>query len=212
MIKLEIQESYGDFKKSFQDFKVKENIAESKKAKDFLKKLDALKKKNIYVGIPLEKTERKKKKGKEKAQMNNATLLFIHTNGSPKRNLPARPVIEPAIADKANVEVIANYFRQIAQAILEEDLSKAEELMKALGQNTVNMIHQWFDNPNNGWPPVQKETIARQLKKLGKNIVTKGERDEMIEEYQEGIKGIKTTLVDTNQMRRAITYVIGDNK
>ena len=48
----------------------------------------------VYVGISDETTTREKGE-----PVTNAELMFIHTNGSPINNIPARPVIEPAIED-----------------------------------------------------------------------------------------------------------------
>ena len=53
-----------------------------------------LKKHEVCIGIPENTEERKDSKG---TPVNNAELLFIHTNGSPVNNIPPRPVLEPAI-------------------------------------------------------------------------------------------------------------------
>ena len=63
---------------------------------DLDKVLAQLKKKAVYVGIPKENSKR------DDGEMTNASLLMIHSKGSPLRNLPARPVIEPAIEDETN--------------------------------------------------------------------------------------------------------------
>lgn len=52
-----------------------------------------LKKHEVLVGVPQEKSSR------QGGKATNAELLFIHTNGSPARGIPARPVLKPAIAD-----------------------------------------------------------------------------------------------------------------
>ena len=63
---------------------------------DLDKVLAQLKKKAVYVGIPKENSKR------DDGEMTNASLLMIHSKGSPLRHLPARPVIEPAIEDETN--------------------------------------------------------------------------------------------------------------
>ena len=53
--------------------------------------LGTLQNAKIYIGIPEAETTRNSQ------AVTNAGLLFIHTNGSPLRHIPARPVIEPSI-------------------------------------------------------------------------------------------------------------------
>lgn len=204
MITVSIQESYDDFKTSLKDLKADRNIDQAMKGIDFLKQLEKLKQTNIYVGIPEEKAGRRNKKN----EMNNATLMAIHTNGSPLRGLPERPIIEAAIEETSNAQKISNGLKDIGEAIVDEDIVKAKRLMKRLGQEASNMARAWFTDPRNNWPRVKEETAMRQIKKATKKTVTKQERQEMVEEYMMGVSGIKTTLIDTGQMRKAITYVI----
>lgn len=70
----------------------------AQKIQDRLKELDRV---DVLVGIPARTTPRTKQ------VINNASLLFIHTHGSPIRGIPARPVIEPAIAASGNKEAIS---------------------------------------------------------------------------------------------------------
>lgn len=185
------------------DFKVKENLESMKKEQKLFSQLRELKKIDILVGIP-------EKKGKRRGEgkMNNATLLFIHTKGSPLNNLPPRPIIEPALTASDNAEKISADLKEIALAALNGQFPQAERLMKVTGQDAVNMIKNWFDDPRNGLQRNKPETVKAKLRKLGKRVLTAGERREMIEDYQAGVTGIDTVLVDTGQMRRAIDYVL----
>lgn len=48
----------------------------------------------IQIGVFSGKANRKQKKNTVLVGLNNAELMFIHENGSPMHNIPARPVLE----------------------------------------------------------------------------------------------------------------------
>jgi hypothetical protein len=164
--------------------------------------LNALKKKQVYVGIPAtDALERKrqvlalsmKMKGKRRKRaekmavesgINNAELTYIHTHGSAIRGIPARPIIEPAIEDKENQEKILPELELAAKAALD---GKADEVVKELslaGVVASNAVKQWFVNPKNHWAPNAPSTIRR--------------------------KGSSRPLIDTAALRQAMTWVLGE--
>lgn len=182
------------------DFQVSQNLNLANKDATFLKKLQSLKKLEVLVGIPEKKAPRKKGK------MNNATLLYIHTKGSPLNNLPARPLIEPALEADDNAEKISEDLREVVKAILDGNEGKAQRLMGKTGQDAVNAIQDWFDDPRNGWEPNTDATVKRKLRKKYKKDLSK--RKQAFTEYKEGIENINSILVDTGALKRAITYVL----
>ena len=133
--------------------------------------------KAVYVGIPAEKSVRKR------GAVNNAELLFIHTNGSPIRHIPKRPVIEPAI--QAHKEEIIAELRAACMASLDliaPTPAEATRHLERAGMRGMNAARGWFRDPRNGWAPNAPATIIRK----------KSDRP----------------LIDTGQMRRAITYLV----
>ena len=206
MIKMNfgIKELFGSFEagtKSASFEGIKQTILEQKKInkeKELLEKIQRIAEIGIYVGIPEDNAPRKK------GQMNNATLLYLHTNGSELRNLPARPLIEPAL--KANDEKIAEDLSEISRRLLAGNYQSALSMMKITGQDAVNMITDWFEDPANGWEPNQPSTVKAKIRKRFKS---KKKRKEAYEEYEAGAP-VDQVLVDTGQMRKAITYVLGD--
>jgi len=136
--------------------------------------LNQVKRSEVYIGIPADRTLRR---GDE---MNNASLLFIHTHGSPLRNIPPRPVIEPALRTVA--KPIADELAKSAKALLEHNPQRSLMFLKRAGVLGSNAAKRWFTNPMNGWPPNAPSTIAH--------------------------KGSDRPLIDTGQLRRAITYAI----
>lgn len=113
--------------------------------------------------------------------MNNATLAFIHTHGSPLQNIPARPFLEPGI--KKVDKLIARQIANAAQAMITGDPEKAEKSLQKAGLLGSNSAKRMFTDPGNGWPPNSPLTIAR--------------------------KGSDKPLIDTEQLRKSITYVVG---
>jgi hypothetical protein len=128
-----------------------------------------------YVGIPAEKSSRKRQK------VNNAELLFIHTKGSPIRGIPARPVLDPAIAADGNRQAIAHELAESAKAILENNPTQATARLRRAGQAGQNAARAWFTDSRNNWAPNAPSTIRR--------------------------KGSDKPLIDTGVMLSAITHV-----
>ena len=160
---------------------------------DTLKKFDSL---QVYVGIPQEKSSRQqvahvatktgalrtKRLKAMDANITNAELMYIHTNGSTLRGIPARPVIEPAIFDdKAN---IAAELKTAAEGALAGNKSQMMTGLNRAGMEGQNAARGWFVNPKNNWAPNTPATIE--------------------------VKGSSKPLIDSGQLRKSIIYVIGE--
>ena len=181
---------------------IKKTIKEQTKIKDEKKLLEDIKRiaeVGIYVGIPEEKNIR------EDGKMNNATLLYIHTNGSEKRNLPPRPLIEPAL--EANDDKIAADLAEVSRLLLDGNYKGALKMMHTTGKDALNMITDFYDDPSqNQWPRNQDATVRAKIKKKYKS---KKKRKEAMEEYRAGGE-VDQVLVDTGALRKSITYVVGE--
>ena len=177
--------------------------------RQLLERMRALRKSEVYVGIPSEKTGRTETfsmsvpqaqktdwSGRFRRQrmttvrvkiasfINNASLLFIHTHGSALNNIPARPVIEPANQDPENRKPIVAELAAAAKAMANGDPVKGRQHLRRAGIVAANAARAWFTNPRNGWAPNTAETIR--------------------------CKGSDKPMIDTEQMRRAITSVVSD--
>lgn len=164
----------------FVEVKEKSGDAEQK-IKDALQ---FLKDTPVYVGVPENKTVRRKENG-EKVAITNAELMFIHTNGSPRNNIPARPVIEPAIED--DKERISKMFKDAGQIMLNQGKDAAMKKLKLIGMRAQNVCRAWFVNHKNNWPLNSPATIAAKRAKGA----TK-----------------PRPLIDTGQLRRSIIYFL----
>jgi phage gpG-like protein len=137
----------------------------------------------VLVGIPADHALRKPEPGEASAP-NNAMLGFIHENGSPASNIPARPFLVPGIQEAK--EPIAD--------LLEGDIKKTlttgggrspEQTLHAVGILAQNAVRKKIvDGP---FAPLKPKTLAARRRK--------------------GRKGTKP-LIDTGQLKNAITYVV----
>ena len=69
----------------------------------------------LEIGVFTLKTKRKIQVG-----ITNAELMFIHENGSPVRNIPARPVLQLTI-DYANQNLLQNSIDKCIKIILDKN-------------------------------------------------------------------------------------------
>lgn len=155
----------------------------------------------ILVGVPEEKAIRPD----DEQGINNAMLVAIHTKGSPLQGLPPRPIIEPALEASGNKEKIEEDLKQILDAIFDNNPQLVKRLMHVTGQDAVNIVRDWFDDPRNNWPPDLPATVKAKLTKRG---WSKKKVQKALTKYAEGDTSINQTLIDTSEMRNAITYVL----
>ena len=157
-------------------FKIKEetnNVSKQFEAIEFTKN------NSVYVGVQQKDTTR------EGDDVTNPELLFIHTNGSPARNIPARPVIEPAIHNDR--ERLGNMMKKAAEYVLDGEYSEALRQLELVGMRGQKVARDWFYNPENHWEPNVPSVIAEKLKK--------GSDD-------------PKPLIDTNELHKSITYFV----
>lgn len=147
-----------------------------------LKGLKFTKNNYVLVGIPQKKTKRKGE------PITNAELLFIHTNGSPINNVPARPVIEPAI--KEDKDRLSKMLKVAAVEAMNGEEEKAVQQLQLTGMRAQNVCRAWFVNAKNNWPPNSPSVTARKRKK-GSTA--------------------PRPLIDTGELRKSITYVVVKN-
>lgn len=113
-----------------------------------------------------------------RGQINNASLAYIHEHGSPAANIPARPFLNPGIR-QAEART-TQIFRNMAQRVLNGDVNALEQGLNLVGQVAVGEVQRKI--VTGPFVPNKPSTIAR--------------------------KGSSRPLIDTGQMRQAVTYVI----
>jgi hypothetical protein len=166
-----------------------------------LKRIAGLGELAAYVGVPADEsgrsgalnklagnaTGKRAKKLRDLAlksagSINNAELLFIHTNGSPLRKIPARPVLQPAIEADGNRQAIAAELESSIKASIAGNRELAVKRMRRVALTGQNAARKWFSDPRNSWAPNAPSTIKA--------------------------KGSDRPLIDTGALRNAIVGVI----
>lgn len=188
--------------------KILAQVTEVDNSSDLIREaIEAVNELDVLVGIPEEKTERKEgdkitnselafiqshgvrsrqmkrdtdKDIREGKSYGQAHDLYVQSKGSPLHRIPPRPIIEPAIED--GKEILAEHFKDSAEKALNGNKQGAVDALKRAGQEGQNIVRRWFVNPKNRWAPNSPLTIKR--------------------------KGSDNPLIDTGEMRKAITYVV----
>ena len=118
----------------------------------------------------------------KEGEITNAQKLWENTVGSPLKHVPARPLLEPAVEDKLDE------IGQVLNSGVLAGLITGEEAMEQAYNRAGLMAQQaavnWFDNPKNNWKPNAPLTIK--------------------------LKKSDSPLIDTGEMRKAITYILED--
>lgn len=146
-----------------------------------MKAIEDLARREVLVGVP--QVEAPREGDEEHGPMNNATLAYIHDNGSPKANIPARPFMAPGV-EKVQDYVTAR-LEAAGRAALDGELGTAEVELEKAGMKTQASIRNTI---NDG---VQPELAASTL----------------AARRQRGRTGT-VPLIDTGQLRNSIQYVV----
>ena len=150
--------------------------------------LNHLMENEALVGVPSETTERKPDANGniEETPINNAALAYIHDNGSPARNIPARPFMKPGIA--AAKSALIKHFKIMAKRAINGSKNSGDLALYGAGIIAQRSIRAVL---NSGIEPeLSERTIKARIKR--------------------GRKGTKP-LVDTGQLRNSINFVIRKN-
>lgn len=143
-----------------------------------IKAINELGAKDVLVGIPESSTDRK-----SGDPATNALIGYVQEFGSPANNIPARPFLIPGVQDIQ--KPAADRLKVAAQRALRGDLSQAEKQLHAAGLMGQNSARAKINS--NIQPKLSERTLAARRARG----VTR-----------------ENTLIDTGQLRNAITYVI----
>lgn len=132
----------------------------------------------VLIGIPATENQR------EGDPIGNAALGYIHEKGSPVKNIPARPFLEPGVAKVA--PKLVEEMKVGAQKILDGGEKAIDRAMNRAGIIAQNSVKSTI-RAGEGFAPLAPATLAARKR--------------------EGYKGEKP-LIRTAQMLNSITYVI----
>jgi len=152
--------------------------------KSILASITGMSRKKVFIGIPQEDVPRKPLED-QKVYVNNATLAFIHTNGSPADNIPSRPFLVPGI-EKAQEKNIKLMKKGMLRALTNR--RAVDETLNAVGLNSQSAVKAYMRDSSH-FQPLSERTIKSRLDRKHPH------------------KGTKP-LIDTTQLLNSITYVI----
>jgi hypothetical protein len=145
-----------------------------------LKAIQTMAQKDVLVGIPEAENARK-----DDPDIGNASLGFINENGSPARNIPARPFLVPGV--RAAADRCANVLKVGAQAAF-HDPAALDKALNGAGQIARDSVKRRITSQE-GFAPLSDATLAARKR-----------------------RGVTRTnaLIDTGALLNSITYVVKD--
>jgi hypothetical protein len=171
-----------------------------------LKTLMGLSNVQVFVGVPADDSTDEahtsgstagtdKRDDDPPTEMTNSTLAYIHENGSPAQNIPARPFIHPGIMDSKDKWL--NYMTQAGKAAMEGNTSVMNKALNAAGMTALLAVKLRITSHIP--PPLAPRTVAARKRKhkYHKGKVT---ADDL------------TPLIDTSQLMNSLAYTIRRRK
>lgn len=181
------------------------------KVAGIIKSIGNLTGQRVLVGVPAKTTQRGD-------GVTNATLAYIHDNGSPAQNIPARPFMRPGI--RAAKQDIESGLKIAAGAALDGRASAVDNALGMTGQVASDSIRTAIVDGK--FVPLSPETIRNRARSRGaasqrpeealylneyKRLRRAGMSREDAAGQAQTMAGIKP-LINTSEMLKSITYVI----
>jgi hypothetical protein len=166
---------------------------------EVLKSIRQLSRARVYVGIPATSAGRSDPKSPS-----NALLGYVHEHGSPERNIPARPFLIPGV--KSVEDRTQAGLQRAAEYALDGKIEQMLHQLGAVGMTAASAVKKKISEGLA--PPLAERTVRARLRKTqaGRRRLRKLEQGG-VNLYQWGATNLKP-LIDTGQLRNAITYVI----
>lgn len=144
------------------------------------KSVSELAKQQVLVGIPSTTAGRNNPKGQS---ITNAQIGYIHEFGSPRNNIPPRPFLRPGVSNAT--DRVEKMMRKAALFALDGKMQDVQNSLHAMGLVAVSAVRAKITS--GPFIPLSPVTIAKRR-----------------------ARGVLRTkpLIDTGQLRQAITYVI----
>lgn len=152
----------------------------------------------VLVGFPEDTTQRDDPDSKD---VTNAALGYIHDNGAPEANIPARPFMIPGIT-RVMPKVEAT-LHKMAQYGLAGDVAKIDEGFERIGFLGVDGITSTI---REGVPPPLAELTLKKRAAKGRKGA-QAELNRRAAGYGPSLQ-LATPLMDTNEMLKSVTYVV----
>lgn len=174
---------------------------------EVLKSLKDLLASEVLVGIPDTTTERENESG---SPITNAALGYIHENGAPEANIPARPWLVPGVQDA--VKEFTPHLGAAAKAALDGDAGAADAELQAAGIVAASSAKRMI--ASNIPPPLKAATVRN--RRYGRQTQSRRQAEnDYLAMVKAGISpgdaqtaaGVRS-LVNTGQLRNSVTSVV----
>jgi hypothetical protein len=156
----------------------------------------------LLVGFPEDTTERQ---SDDEGPMTNAALGYIHDNGSPDANIPARPFMLPGM--EAVLPGTTQKLAAITNAVIKRGAGPVavETAMHSIGLEAKLSIQNTITD---GIPPPLADSTLRARARKRPNRIGPGLELLSRSKGNAPSNDFVTPLVDTGAMRNAVNYVI----
>lgn len=162
--------------------------------------ISALGRVQVMVGVPAEETERRDGEVVDE-HLTNAYLAFIHDQGAPEANIPARPFMEPGMA--LAQDAVTRQLEGAARAAASGNMMGVAQRMTAAGLAASSSIKRYIDAGID--PPLADRTLRMRAAKGSKGAALE------LAARKEG-RAASTLyakpLIVTGQLRNSITHVL----
>jgi hypothetical protein len=162
----------------------------------------SLTKNEVLIGIPAENIGRR-----EGGPVNNAVLGYVHEFGSPARNIPPRPFLVPGVASIK--DQAAQRLGAAMRKALDGDRAAVDKALHDVGLLGQAAVRQKItDGP---FVPLKLSTLKNRLRKHPSRYGLRMEIARQEAGEAPNAEGARP-LIDTAQMRNAVSYVIRGRK
>lgn len=170
--------------------------------RELVQQINRLTGKAVYVGVPAEEASREDADpAVEQQPMNNATLAYIHDQGSPAANIPARPFLAQGIEE--NRVAIERRLKKAADEAMRGRRGNVDGALEEVGQTAQAGVRRKINS--GGFQPLSDSTLKARARRGRKGA--QKELDRRAAGEAPGTADAKP-LIDTAQMRNSINYVI----
>lgn len=160
----------------------------------------------VLVGVPEETTDIRNEDGQE--YITNAALAYIHDNGEPSANIPARPFMIPGIV-KVQDKLALQLRKGATAAFNGGGTEGVERMMHMVGLTAQASIQKTIQE---GIPPPLADSTLRARARKRKGRVGPGLELLSRSMGEAPSMDFVTPLIDTSDMLKSITYAIRSRK
>ncbi|OAM14182.1 hypothetical protein AZK46_03185 [Acinetobacter baumannii] len=132
--------------------------------------------------------------------LTNAQLGYLHENGSPAMNMPARATLVPGVEQVQ--EELGDKLVKAVDAALDGNSQKMMKLLESAGMIAMNSVRAYFVNGE--FAPLSLSTIRARARRGRKGA------KQYLKQLETGPAeaGLVRPLIDTGELRKSVTYVI----